>query len=111
MQSKTIETINSEQFIDRIILRKADALVKVSSPWNGASQMLCQTLQGLASTYAGKVNFFALDSESESSLGTTYRVDVIPTILFFKKGTLVDRLSGLTHRTTISHKILQLINS
>lgn len=105
-----IEAITSEQFVDLIILNKIDALVKVGSSWNGASQMVCQTLEGLASAYAEKVKFFTLDFESASGLSATYRVETVPTILFFKKGTLVDKLTGLTHRTMISHKIHQLIN-
>lgn len=111
MIAKTLEEITSDQFVDRILMKKADALVKVSSHWNGASQMLCHTLQTLASQYADKVDFFSLDYETESALSSTYRVDSVPTILFFKKGRLVDKLSGLTQRTIISHKINQLINS
>jgi thioredoxin 1 len=109
--AKNLEQITSEQITDRIVLRKADALVKITSHWNAASQMLCNTLQALASQYSGKVDFFSLNYETESTLRDMYLVDSVPTILFFKKGTLVDKLSGLTHRTIISNKINQLINS
>jgi len=96
--------------MDRIIMKKADALVKVSTSWNGASQLLCHSLQRMAPLYSGRVDFFSLDYETESALSSTYRVDRVPTILFFKKGTLVDKLTGLTHRTVIANKINQLLN-
>lgn len=111
MIEKSFQEITADQFADRIVLRKADALVKISSDWNGASQILCHTLQSLAPLYSGKVDFYSLNYNSESPMSDTYRVESIPTILFFKKGTLVDRLSGLTHRTIISNMINQLINS
>jgi thioredoxin 1 len=111
MTSNSIDKLTSEQFVDRIILSKADALVKVSSTCNGASQILYKTFQLLAEKYASRVNFFTLDFDSEAGLSETYRVEAVPTILFFKQGTLVDKLSGLTHRTILSHKINQLINS
>jgi thioredoxin 1 len=111
MMVKTLEEINSDQFADRIVRKKADALVNISSHWNGASQMLGDTLQHLASQYSGQVEFFSMNYETISTLTDTYRVDSVPTILFFKKGALVDKLSGLAHRTIISNKINQLINS
>ncbi|HEX6893474.1 MAG TPA: thioredoxin domain-containing protein [Chryseolinea sp.] len=111
MIAKNLEQITSEQITDRIILRQADALVKITSHWNAASQMLSHTLQTLASQYSGKVAFFSLNYETEATLSDVYFVDSVPTILFFKKGTLVDKLSGLAHRTIIANKINQLINS
>ncbi len=110
METK-IETIDTEQFVNRIVLNKADALVKISSAWSGAGQMLCHTLQDLALRYADKVDFFSIDYDANAVLSATYRVEAVPTILFFKRGTLVDKLSGLTHRAIISHKINQLIES
>jgi thioredoxin-like negative regulator of GroEL len=105
-----IEKISSDQFVERIVVNKVDALVKISSAWNGASQMVSRTLQGLAPQYT-EVGFFSVDYEPESALSLTYRIETEPTILFFKKGTLVDKISGLAHRTIITHKIHQLINS
>jgi thioredoxin 1 len=111
MTLATLEKISSDQFMDLIIIKKADALVKFSSASNGAGQILCSTLQSIAPQYSGKVDFFSMDSEKESSLSATYRVENRPTILFFKKGRLVDKLSGLTNRSILSSKINQLINS
>lgn len=105
-----IEKISADEFMERIVVNKVDALVKISTAWNGASQMVSRTLQSLALQYT-EVGFFTIDYEPESLLSVTYQVETEPTILFFKKGTLVDKISGLAHRTTISHKINQLINS
>lgn len=111
MIANTLEEITAEQIASRIVLKKADAIVKISSDWNGASQMVCCTLQAQAEQYSDKVDFFSINYETEPSLSHTYGVANVPTILFFKKGMLVDKLSGLAHRTIISNKIFQLINS
>jgi thioredoxin 1 len=111
METKAIERISSDQFVSKILMPKADALVKISSTWNGASQMLAHTLQNLAVQYNDKVNFFCIDHDAESALAVTYRIESVPTLLFFKQGRLVDKLSGLTHRTIISNKLHQLINA
>lgn len=109
MNALPFEQITSEQFMERIIEQKADALVKVSTSVNAASQLLCRTLQELSTHYSDRINFFQLDHEMNASLTASYLVDRLPTLLFFKNGTLVDRLSGLTHRSIISGKLNQLL--
>ena|SRR5690349_19041456 len=111
MSTNLYETITSDQFIDRVVVPQEDALVKISTAWSGAGQMLCHTLKELATEYSGKVNFYSVEHEADSELTINYRVDTIPTLLFFKKGTLVDKLSGLTHRHIIADKINQLVNA
>ena len=106
---ETFKKIDSTEFINQIIVNKADALVKITNDWNGSAQLMSRTLEGLAQQYEGKVDFFQMDGDAESSLVSTYRVESIPTILFFKKGTLVDKLTGLAQRAVISNKIYQLI--
>jgi thioredoxin-like negative regulator of GroEL len=103
-----IQQITSDQFFAQVVEKKANALVKIGTTWNGASQLISQTLQDMALQYGGQVDFFSIDYEPQSSLATTYRVEDTLTILFFKDGTLVDKLSGLTNRAIISHKISHL---
>ena len=109
MESTIFKKINADQFLERIVISKANSLVKFSSTWNGSAQLLRNTLEDLAMQYKGKVNFFLVDTEVEEALVSTYHIESTPTLLFFKKGTLVDRLSGLAQKTTISNKIDQLV--
>ena len=109
MESTTFKKITAEQFVERIVTSKTNSLVKFTSAWNGSAQLLRNTLEDLALQYKGRVNFFLVDTEAEEALASTYQVEATPTLLFFKKGTLVDRLSGLAQKATISNKIDQLV--
>ncbi len=108
MISPDFKQISSEQFLEQIITGKLNALVKFTSAWNGSAQLLCQTLDDLATQYTGKVNFFLVDTEEEEQLAKAYQVNSTPTILFFKQGTLVDKFSGLAQKSVLSNKIEQL---
>jgi thioredoxin 1 len=110
MEPMTFKKIKSQDFIERIVLNKVDALVKIVPQWNAAGQLLSNTLHEMATVYQGKVDFFQLEYEEESAFTKTYRVEGVPTLLFFKKGTLVDKISGLIQRTIISTKLDQLVN-
>ncbi len=111
MEHKTFKKIRSQDFIERIVLNKADALVKIVPQWNAAGQILSNTLHEMANLYEGKVDFFQLEYEEESAVAKTYRIEEVHTLLFFKKGTLVDKVSGLIQRSSISTKLQLLVNA
>ena len=111
MSKTRLQEITADQFLDRVVIRQTDALVKVSTTWSGAGQMLCQTLDDLAEKYSGKMNFFFVDHDNSEKINIEYMIDTVPTLLFFKKGTLVDKLAGLNHRNLIEEKINQIVNA
>ena len=109
MVTNPVIEITSEEFLERMAVRKEDALVKIAMAWSGAGQVLSRAMQDLATCYTN-LNFFSIDYDADSVLITMYQVEPIPTLLFFKKGMLVDKVSGLTQKSIISEKINQLIN-
>lgn len=111
MNKTRLQEITSDQFIDRVVITQSDALVKVSTTWSGAGQMLCQTLDELAEKYSGKMNFYFVDHSNSEEINIKYMVETVPTLLFFKKGMLVDKLAGLNHRNVIEEKINQIVNA
>lgn len=109
MENRSIPKINAAQFIDKILINKADALVKIGAAWSASSHLLKTPLHELADQFNGQVQFFQMDHDEEAALTSTYRVESVPTILFFKRGTLVDKLTGLVQKNTISKSIDQLV--
>jgi thioredoxin-like negative regulator of GroEL len=51
------------------------------------------------------VNFFTIDVEKESGIDKEYGVMEIPTILFFKRGQIIDHVSGLVPKNVVISKI------
>ena len=85
-------------------------LVQFRKQWNGASQIIEPVYNDLAKTYNGVVNFFTVDIEKESGLETEYGVMDIPTILFFKRGKIIDHVIGLTPKNFLISKIENAIS-
>jgi thioredoxin 1 len=110
MTRPEVKTISGQQLIDAVVESKANAVVKLFTEWSGASQLLGFALLDFANQYHGKVEFFQVDIDADPALSDHFRIDLLPTLLFFKDGKLVDKLSGLNQRKTISSKINQLIN-
>jgi len=110
MESTVFKSVNRAEFIERIVLDKSDSLVKFSSSWSGSAELLRQIIEDIATNYKDKLNFFHIDTDTEADLSDIYHIESYPTLLFFRKGTLVAKLSGLVQKSVISNKIEQVIN-
>ncbi len=86
-----------------------DSTVKVSAmlvvdcwaPWCGPCKMLAPTLESLAKDYKGKVSFAKLDTDESPKTAMALGIHSIPTLIFFKDGKQVDRLTGAHPRANI----------
>lgn len=110
MESTVFKKVSRDEFIEKIVLDRSDSLVKFSSKWSGSAELLKHIIEDIATKYKDKLNFFHIDADVESDLSDIYHIEASPTLLFFRKGTLVDKLSGLVQKSVISNKIEQIIN-
>jgi thioredoxin 1 len=108
MELSQFKQINARELEQHILLAKTNAVVKVCSSWSGSSHLLSNALSAFASDYRGRVDFYQIDIDEEPEVTETYRVELVPTLLFFRKGQLVDMLSGLMPRKIISAKLESL---
>ena len=69
-------------------------VVDVWAPWCGPCRTMAPILDGLASEFAGQVEFGKLNADNEPGLAGQFRVEGIPTLLLFHRGRLVDRVIG-----------------
>jgi len=103
--------LNKINFRKEVIESKAITLVQFKKEWNGASQIIEPVYNELAKSYNGVVNFFTVDIEKENGLDKEYGVTDIPTILFFKKGKIIDHAVGLTPKNILISKIENAIDN
>jgi thioredoxin 1 len=99
------EKISTDEANEKIVLAGKNAVVKLYSAINGASQLLSYALAEFAPRYQDRVSFYHIDMDDNPSISEDYHVAQLPAILFFKDGKLVDILAGLTPRTVIAARI------
>jgi len=103
--------LSKMNFRKEVMESKEVTLVQFKKEWNGASQIIEPVYNELAMSYNGVVNFFTVDIEKENGLEKEFGVTDIPTILFFKKGKLIDHAVGLTPKNILISKIENAIGS
>jgi len=64
------------------------------APWCGPCKMMAPAFEQAAASLPLKAQFLKVNTENEQVLGAQYAIRSIPTMILFKKGVEVDRVSG-----------------
>ena len=69
--------------------------------WCGPCKMMSPVIEDLAAEYAGKVNFFKINTESEGELAGAFGIQSIPTLLFIPKNGKPQMTAGAMPKATL----------
>jgi thioredoxin 1 len=62
------------------------SVVDFWAPWCGPCRMVGPIIEELSLEYAGKVNFYKINTEDEEELASVFGIQSIPSLLFIPKG-------------------------
>jgi thioredoxin 1 len=101
-------TITSENFET---LKKGDKPMVVDfwATWCGPCRMIAPIIEKMAKKYEGQIVVGKCDVEENENLATMYNIRNIPTVLFFKNGTVIDKLVGAQGEAVFDEKFQALL--
>ncbi|HEY3064716.1 MAG TPA: thioredoxin [Methylomirabilota bacterium] len=102
-EQKVAEAIHlTEQNFDEALVA-AEGLVMVDfwAAWCGPCQAIAPVLDAVAEASEGRVTLMKVNIDENPGLASRYEIRSIPTILFLKDGTTVDRVIGAAPRAVI----------
>ncbi|RDU69744.1 thioredoxin [Helicobacter brantae] len=85
------------------------ALVDFWAPWCGPCRMLSPVIDKLAEEFAGKANICKVNTDEQEELSAQFGIRSIPTMLFFKDGSVVDQMVGATSEQVLKDKLNSLL--
>ncbi|HIH01585.1 TPA: thioredoxin [Thermoplasmata archaeon] len=91
----------SDADFDKIVKSSSKLVIDCWAPWCGPCKMLAPTFEALAKDYEGKVVFAKLDTDQASKTAMSLSIHSIPTLIFFKDGQQVERMTGAHPRANI----------
>src|SRR5438128_11131712 len=97
------ETIHlTEQDFDKT-LTAAQGLVMVDfwAEWCGPCRAIAPVLEEVAEASEGRVALMKVNVDENPALADRYGIQSIPTVLFFKQGTVVDRVIGAAPKAVL----------
>jgi thioredoxin 2 len=101
---KTVE-ITDATFRKEVMEYPGTVLVDCWAPWCGPCRMVAPILDELAVEYRGRVKVVKLNTDENPGISSQYGIRSIPTMLIFRNGTQVDRLTGALPRHEIERHL------
>lgn len=86
--------VDKETFEQEVVKSDLPAVVDIWGPQCGPCLALMPSVEKLSEEYDGKIKFCKLNSAENRRLCITLKVMALPTILFYKGGQQVKRLSS-----------------
>jgi thioredoxin len=107
--SRNVKRIAEAQFAGEVENATSPVVVDFYATWCEPSKMLSPRLDKLAEEFAGKIKFVKLNVDEAQELAGRFRVEGIPTLLFFKNGKLEDRVTGLLPEEDLRSRLSSLV--
>jgi len=109
MTTNKITSVSDNEFDEKIARSGVPAVVDFWAPWCEPCKLVHPIIERLAERYRGKVGFFKMNVDEEKNKPSEYAIRSIPTLLFFKDGTIKNQLIGVQSEDTIEKAIENLL--
>lgn len=100
-----ITHISEAEFEDLVVQEELPVLVDFWAPWCGPCHMIAPVLEELAVDYQGKLKILKVNVDENPGLAGRFEIMGIPTMLLFKKGAVVESITGAMSKTALAAKI------
>jgi thioredoxin 1 len=109
--SKVFE-VTDQDFTERVVDAEGLAIVDFWATWCGPCRLVAPIVEELASSYGDQgLKVAKLDVDQNPQTASRYGVRSIPTILFFHKGELVDKVIGAVPKAHLEQKVQEHLES
>ena len=107
--NNTYVTLTEENFRRETLESATPVLVDFWAGWCGPCRAIAPVIDELASTFDGRATVGKVDVDEQPGLAQQYRIRSIPSLLFFRDGTVVDRVAGTAPRSVLAEKLERLL--
>lgn len=102
--------INDSSFEHEVLQSSQFTIVDFWAPWCGPCKMIGPVLDDIASRFEGQLKVTKLNVDESSETSQRFGIISIPTLIFFRDGKIVDRITGAVSRSQLETRINRLLN-
>lgn len=93
--------LHEVDFQSKVLNADKPVLLEFGAPWCGPCRLLEPVLEELAGEYQDRVDFYTVDVDQSPQLAMDQSVMGVPTVMLFKDGKLVERMTGYKPRKAL----------
>jgi thioredoxin 1 len=97
--------VTDDTFDQEVLNSNQPVLVDFWASWCGPCRMLAPVLNELSAEYEGRVKICKINVDENPTMTNQYRVSGIPCMKFFKQGSIVDEIVGMSPKGNIAKKL------
>ena len=105
-----IPKLSEATFQNEVLDSSTPVLVDFTAVWCQPCKLLDPLVDQLAEEWAGKVKVVRLDVDDNQQLAIDYIVMSVPTLILFKSGKPIERVTGFQPKDRLQKKFLPHLN-
>lgn len=99
-----VRNLKESEFDIEVLSNEKLVMVDFYATWCPPCKMLSPVLDELASS-RGEYKIVKIDVDECKGLASKYRINAVPTVLFFKAGNIVEKFEGFRSRDEVANLI------
>jgi len=101
--------IGDSEFEEVVLQSRLPAMVDFWAPWCGPCRIIAPAVKELAEEYDGQVLIAKVNTDEHQEWARHLNIRGIPTVVFFRNGEEVDRLTGAVPKDILIDRINSLL--
>jgi thioredoxin 1 len=107
--SGNVLAVTHENFKDVVVASEQPVMCEFYAQWCGPCRMMGPALEELSKTFDGKLKVCKVDIEESGNLTGDLKITSVPTVVFFKSGSEVDRKVGTRTKRDLERDVLGVL--
>jgi len=97
--------VTQENFAEEVLHASQLTVVNFTAEQSNACQILEPEIEAISKEYQGRVAFAKIDVTGQENLTSQWKIEGIPTLIFYKGGNEIYRIKGIVMRDKLRRQL------